>query len=277
MRLQHRGGLEAIEGFDVDYREEGGQAVRFRILGPVEILGPNEAIAIQGARQRTLLTLLLINAAETVTKDQIRDELWGENAPSNVDNALQASIMRLRRILKKNFVEQGVECRLLTKPTGYCFDVDKCDVDAHLFEKLVTKAQASMRTDQAYALSLLEQALALWKGPPLQGVIDGPISRNATVRLEDRRLSALEDRFLLATSRGVPSSVISELRAAAHMHPWRERFIELLMISLYRTGRQVEAVQVYNQARNQLVEELGMEPSPLLQTRLRAILKGGPA
>ncbi len=106
--------------------------------------------------------------------------------------------------------------------------------------------------------------------------MDGSMSRSATVRLEDRRLSALEDRFLLATSRGVPSNMIGELKAAAQLHPWRERIIELLMISLYRSGRQVEAVQVYNQVRSQLVEELGMEPSPLLQTRLRTILRGGP-
>jgi len=250
--------------------------VRFQILGPVEMLGANGIVAIRGARQRTLLALLLVNAAETMTKDQLCDGLWGDNVPINVDNALQASVMRLRGTLKENFGEQDVACRLLTRPTGYCFDVDKCEVDAHVFESLVNKAQAEMRTDQAYALSLLERALALWKGPPLQGVIDGAISRSATLRLEDRRLSALEDRFLLATSRGVSSSVISELKAAAHMHPWRERIIELLMISLYRVGRQVEAVQVYNQVRNQLVEELGMEPSPLLQARLRAILKGAP-
>ncbi|MBV9030149.1 MAG: winged helix-turn-helix domain-containing protein [Pseudonocardiales bacterium] len=240
------------------------------------MLGANGIVAIRGARQRTLLALLLVNAAETMTKDQLCDGLWGDNVPINVDNALQASVMRLRGTLKENFGEQDVACRLLTRPTGYCFDVDKCEVDAHVFESLVNKAQAEMRTDQAYALSLLERALALWKGPPLQGVIDGAISRSATLRLEDRRLSALEDRFLLATSRGVSSSVISELKAAAHMHPWRERIIELLMISLYRVGRQVEAVQVYNQVRNQLVEELGMEPSPLLQARLRAILKGAP-
>lgn len=250
--------------------------MRFRILGPIEILGAHGIVAIQGSQQRTLLALLLVNATETVTKDQLCDGLWGDNAPIDVDNALQASVMRLRRMLKKNFGEKGIAGQLLTRPAGYCFDLDKCEVDAHLFEKLVNEAQAGMRTDQAHSLSLLERALELWKGPPLQGVIDGPITRSATLRLEDRRISALEDRFLLAISRGVTSSVISELKAAVHMHPWRERIIELLMISLYRVGRQVEAVQVYHQVRNQLVEELGMEPSPLLQTRLRAILKGVP-
>lgn len=250
--------------------------MRFQLLGPVGIIGADQVVAIQGARQRTLLALLLVNAAETVTKDQLCDGIWGNNVPVNIDNALQALVMRLRRILEGTLNDQNVARRLLTRPTGYCFDVDKSEVDAHFFEKLVNKAQAEMRTDQVYALSLLDRALALWKGPPLQGVIDGPISRSATLRLEDRRLSALEDRFLLATSRGASSSVISELKAAAHMHPWRERIIELLMISLYRVGRQVEAVQVYNQVRNQLVEELGMEPSPLLQARLRAILKGAP-
>lgn len=249
--------------------------MRFQLLGPVEIIGADKVVVIQGARQRTLLALLLINATETVTKDQLCDGLWGNDVPVNVDNALQALVMRLRRILERNFGE-GLEFRLLTRPTGYCFDVDKCEIDAHFFEKLVTKAQAEMRTDQVYALSLFERALALWKGTPLQGVIDGPISRSATLRLEDRRISALEDRFLLATWRGASSSVISELKAAVHMHPWRERIVELLMISLYRVGRQVEAVQVYNQVRTQLVEELGMEPSPLLQARLCAILKGAP-
>lgn len=250
--------------------------MHFRILGPVEILRANEVVAVQGAHQRTLLALLLINATKTVTKDQFCDELWSDNVPINVDNALQALVMRLRRLLERSFGEQGAAGRLLTRPTGYCFDIDKYEVDAHLFESLANKAQAEMRTDQASALSLLERALALWKGPPLQGVIDGPISRSVTLRLEDRRLSALEDRFLLAILSGASSSVISELKAAAHMHPWRERITELLMISLYRVGRQVEAVQVYHQVRNQLVEELGMEPSPLLQARLRAILKGTP-
>jgi DNA-binding SARP family transcriptional activator len=222
------------------------------------------------------LALLLINATKTVTKSQFYEELWGENVPANVDNALQALIARLRMLLKKSFGEQGAADRLRTRPTGYCFDIAKHEVDAHLFETLVDQAQAEMRTDQAFALSLLDRALALWEGPALQGVIDGPISRSVTLRLEDRKLSALEDRLLLVASGGAHSSVIGELKAAAQMHPWRERIVDLLMISLYRVGRQVEAVQVYNQVRTQLVEELGMEPSPLLQTRLRSILKGAP-
>lgn len=248
--------------------------MRFRILGPVEILGADETLPIHGSRQRTLLALLLVNVTKTVSKDQLCNELWGDNAPLNVDNALQALVMRLRRTLRKSFGEQGAACRLLTKPTGYCLDIEKYEVDAHLFEKLVDESHAEMRTNQRYALSLLDRALALWKGSPLQGVIDGPISRSVILRLEDRRLSALENRFQLASSLGTPSNLIGELKAAAHMHPWRERIIELLMVSLYRDGRQVEAVQVYNQVRNQLVDELGMEPSPLLQARLRAILKG---
>jgi DNA-binding SARP family transcriptional activator len=250
--------------------------VRFRILGPVEILGFDEVVPIRGAHQRTLLALLLINATRTVTKDQFYEEIWGENLPNNVDNALQALVTRLRRVLKKSLGEQGAVDRLLTRPAGYCFDIDKCEVDAHLFENLVDRAHAEMRTDQAYALSLLDRALALWKGSALQGVIDGPISRSTTLRLEERRLSALEDRLLLASSGEMHSSVISELKAAAQMHPWRERIVELLMISLSRVGRQVEAVQVYKQVRTQLVDELGMEPSPLLQTRLRSILRGVP-
>jgi SARP family transcriptional regulator, regulator of embCAB operon len=250
--------------------------MRFRILGPIEMLRDDEIMSIQGVNQRTLLALLLVNATKTVTKDQLCHELWGDNAPLNVDNALQALIMRLRKTLKKNFGEQGVAHKLLTKPTGYCLDIGKYEVDAHLFDKLANEARAVMRTNQRCALSLLDQALGLWKGSPLQGVIDGPISRSVTLRLEDRRLSALEDRLHLVSSLGAPSNVISELKAAAHMHPWRERIIELLMVSLYRDGRQVEAVQIYSQVRSQLVDEHGMEPSPLLQARLRAILKGAP-
>jgi DNA-binding SARP family transcriptional activator len=248
--------------------------VRFRILGPIEIAGFDEVVQIRGAHQRTLLGLLLVNAANTVTKDQFCDELWSGSAPTNVDNALHASVTRLRRVLKKSLGEHGVANRLLTKPTGYCFDIDKCDVDAHLFENLMDMAHAKIRTDQASALALLDQALALWKGSALQGVIDGPISRSAALRLNERRLSALEDRLLLLSLNEINSSVISELKSAVQMHPWRERIVERLMVSLYRAGRQVEAVQVYNQVRTQLVEELGMEPSPLLQTRLRSILKG---
>lgn len=250
--------------------------MRFRILGPVEIIGFDRTVPVRGAHQRTLLGMLLTNAASTVTKDQIREELWSEKAPTNMDNALHAAVTRLRRILKESLGEEGAANRLITRPTGYCFDIDKCDVDAHLFENLVDMARTRMRIDQTSALAMLDRALSLWKGSALQGTIDGPISRSTVLRLNERRLSALEDRLLLLSSQEINSSLISELKSVAQIHPWRERIVELLMVSLYRSGRQVEAVQVYKQVRTRLVEELGIEPSPLLQTRLRAILKGVP-
>jgi DNA-binding SARP family transcriptional activator len=248
--------------------------VRFKVLGPVEILDGSRAVAVQGAQQQTLLALLVINSGRVITKDQFYEELWGGDTPTNASNALQASIMRLRRLFKAELGEEFARDRLRTRHMGYSLDIEKDTVDAHLFENLIGKASEQMRTDHPRALCLLDQALALWKGPALQGVIGGPISRSAKLRLEEGRLGALEDRLqLLIPGAGESgSSVIGELKTMTHMYPWRERIVELLMSSLYRAGRQVEAVEVYNHVRTRLVEELGMEPSPLLQKRLRSIL-----
>ncbi|MEW9532067.1 BTAD domain-containing putative transcriptional regulator [Microbispora sp. NPDC049125] len=234
-------------------------------------------IAVRGMRQRTLLAALCVNAGRPVSKEQLLDELWDGKPLSNVDNALHALVARLRRVLNDAYGEQFAKERLITLPTGYMLKARDEEVDALLFDKLVAQAHEVLGTDPVRGVELLGQALALADGPALDDVGGGPALRSAALHYEELRLTAIEDKIAAGISAGAERGTISELKRMAVLHPWRERVSELLMLSLYRAGRQVEALDVYNQIRRRLTEELGVEPSPVLRMRMQSILNQDPA
>jgi DNA-binding SARP family transcriptional activator len=250
--------------------------MEFRILGSVSLVHDGAVLAVRGSRQRTLLALLAIHAGAVVTKMQLFEELWGERVPGDADNALQALVTRFRRTLRNCYGAEFARDALVTRPAGYVLEVAPEMVDVHRFDSLTARARVKLPAEPVAARALFDEALALWRGPALQGVAGGPICHSAAEQFEEARLAAVEDRIRVNAAIQGPAAMISELKMLAARYPWRERFSELLMICLYWTGRQAEAVQTYNQMRRRLVDEYGMEPSPALKRCMVAILKQDP-
>lgn len=251
--------------------------MNFKVLGSVGLIVEGEIRILHGARQRSLLALLLINVGDVVSKAVIFDELWGSQAPTDADNALQALVMRFRKVLRCSFGKEFAHHCLVTRPDGYAMDVDPSTIDVHLFERLTVEARTRLTAEPYVARELLEQALALWQGPALHGVPSGPICHSAVEQFEEARLVAIEDLIRVKIVINGHSAVISELKNVTSRYPWREELSKLLMMCLYRAGRQAEAIQIYNRVRRQLVEEFGMEPSPSLKQCMSAILQQDPA
>lgn len=253
-----------------------GKRISFKVLGPVRFGAEGRPVSCGGVRMRTLLAVLLVKSGETVTKDQFYEELWGTRVPAAAENALQALIARLRRQLRESFGVSYVCARLLTRPGGYQLDLDPEDLDVSLFGQLVARSRRLAGVDTVGCLEVLNEALALWKGRPLQDIQGGPICRGAVLEYEEKWMCAVEEKLRLDMALGNSAQAISELKKLVYLHPWREVFTDMLMVSLYRAGRQAEAIAAYNSTRSRLVQELGMEPSPLLQERIRAILNHDP-
>jgi DNA-binding SARP family transcriptional activator len=253
------------------------QTVIFKLFGSVGLVKDGRLLAIQGGRQRTLLATLLINSGKVVTKEQLFEELWEGRSLAKANNALQALITRLRRLFRMTFGEEFVQSRLITLPTGYVLHAETDEVDAKLFEHLVGRAHQVLVSDPVRARDLLGNALELWDGPVLEGVSGGPQCHSSVLHYEEARLAAIEDRFHACIVAGIQGGVISELKKMAMLYPWRERLAEMLMIALYRSGRQADALREYNIVRRRLVDELGMEPSTMLQNRMQAILNHDPS
>ena len=251
--------------------------VIFKLFGTVGLVRHGRLVALQGSRQRTLLATLLINSGKVVTKEQFFEELWESRPVAKADNALQALVARLRKLFKAHFSEQFARDRLITLPTGYLLNAEADEVDATLFERLAAQAHVALASDPMRARDLLNTALGLWDGPALEGVAGGPMCTGSVLHYEESRLAAIEDKFHASMTAGIELGVISELKKMAMLYPWRERLAEMLMVALYRSGRQADALREYNVVRKRLVEELGMEPSPMLKDRMQAILNQDPA
>ncbi len=242
----------------------------FRVLGPLEVVDDRgHPIQLGGARQLALLAALLLHANETVARDRLMDELWGDHPPASGAKALQVAVSQLRKSLG-----DGV---LRTTPGGYVLEVGPQQLDASRFERLREEARASLDAGNAeQAAETLRRALALWRGPALADVAYESFARIEAERLEELRLAALEERIAADLARGRDAELVPELEALARSHPFRERLKEQLMLALYRSGRQAEALEVYRQTRRLLADELGIEPSSALQELERGILRHEP-
>jgi len=239
--------------------------MEFGILGPLEVRDRGVAVALGGVQQRSLLAILLLNANELVPTDRLVDELWGEEPPRAAVKTVQVYVSRLRKLL-------GVEA-LVTSGPGYLLRVEPERIDLRRFERLADEGrQALAAGDAERAAKRLGEAMSLWRGAPLADFAYEPFAQAEAARLEELRLGAVEDRIEAELRCGRATELVAELHALAARHPLRERLRAQMMLALYHSGRQAEALDVYRDTRTTLVEELGIEPSRELQDLERAIL-----
>ena len=246
----------------------------FRILGPLEILKEDEPLTLGAAKQRALLAILLLHANAVVSSDRLVDDLWGARPPETAANALQVYIAQLRRALEPERAKGAPGQVVLTRPGGYLLRVEPHGLDAERFEhQLGEGTRAAGAGDAAAAAELLHDALDLWRGDALADFTYEPFAQAEIARLEELRLSALEERIESDLALGLHAALVGELEALVREHPLRERLRAQLMLALYRAGRQADALGVYRDARTALTEELGIDPGPELRRLEGAILR----
>ena len=233
----------------------------FRVLGPLEVRHDGRSLALGGHKQRSLLAILLLRANEAVSDDVLADGLWGEHPPKTAGTALQVHVSALRKLLSAE--------RLERRAPGYLLHVEPEELDLARFERLCAEARG--REPEA-AAGMLAEALALWRGQPLADFAYDGFAQNEIARLEELRLGAVEQRIEAELACGRHAELIGELEALVGEHPLRERLREQQLLALYRCGRQAEALEAYREARQTLVEGLGIEPSPALKELEKAIL-----
>ncbi len=260
----------------------------FRILGPLEVRDGSRPLALGGGRQRALLAILLLHRNEIVSTDRLIDELWGESPPLGARKTLRAYVSRLRRAIGASGARRqrpaaipsanpghGV---LLTRGHGYVLEIEPGELDLNTFEWLVREGREAAETgNPTQAAILLREADSLWRGRPLADLEFEPFARVEVRRLEDLRLEAVEDRIDADLVLGRHATLCPELEALAAEHPVRERLHAQLMLALYRSGRQAEALEAYQRTRTRLSEELGLEPGHRLRSLQAQILNQDPS
>jgi DNA-binding SARP family transcriptional activator len=236
--------------------------VEFRILGPLEVVDGGVALPLGGPKHRALLAVLLLRRGEVVSNDHIVEALWGEDPPRTAPGSIQNSVWHLRKLL-------GAQ-RLDTKAPGYVLRLEEDELDADRARALLDKARAAGAEEGA---EVLRQAQSLWRGPPLADFAYEAFAQTAIAQLEELRLSISEERIGYELELGRHAEVIGEVEALVAEHPLRERLRGHLMLALYRSGRQADALHAYQEARRVLLEELGIDPGPALQQLHSAILR----
>jgi DNA-binding SARP family transcriptional activator/ABC-type transport system substrate-binding protein len=245
--------------------------MEFRLLGPVEALRGGTPVALGGAKPRALLALLLLHANEVVSRDRLIDALWGDRPPGTAGHSLDVQVSRLRKAFEP---EEPLE----TRSGGYLLRVEPEEIDAHRFERLLEEGRrANAEGRPAEALEALEAALALWRGNALGDLAYEEFARAEVERLEELRLVATEERIDAELALGRHDTLVPELESLAAKNPFRERLRGQLMLALYRSGRQAEALRVYSDTRRKLVEELGIQPGQALKELEQRILRQDPA
>ncbi len=243
---------------------------QFSLLGPLSVTRDGAPIALGGQKRRALLAVLLLDANHVVSRDRLIDALWGEEPPDTARNTIQVYVSQLRKLLPEGVLE--------TAAPGYKLVIEPEAVDLFEFMRLSEEGRTALGTgDAAGAADALRAALALWRGAPLADFAWEPFAQTEIVRLEELRLAALEDRIEADLSLGRHGQLIAELERLVAEHPLRERLRAQLMLALYRSGRQADALAVYQRARRTLVDELGIEPSDALRQLERAILAHDPS
>ena len=238
--------------------------MEFRILGPLEVVADGQEVPLGGAKQRALLALLLLHPNRVVSRDRLIDELWSTDPPETARTALQVHVSHLRKAIGRD--------RIVTQAPGYLVRVEPDELDLERFERLLGSVD---RGDSAVAAEALREALALWRGPPLGG-LDDSFAQAERARLEEQRLLALEQRIDAELGLGLHARLVPELDGLVRENPLRERLRAQLMLTLYRCGRQADALEVYRSGRR-LLDELGLEPDDELQRLERAILNHDPS
>lgn len=244
----------------------------FRLLGPLEVFERDQPLALGGRRNRTLLALFLLSPNQVLSVDRLSEDLWSGHPPDTAGAAIRVHVTNLRRSLKLSTANRSTGPSLVARRPGYVMQVELDHIDAHRFERLVERGRSAVTGSPAQAATMLAQALAMWHGPALLEVRDQSFAREEVVRLEELRIEATEHRIDAELLSGKHAEVISDLEVLTLKHPLRERLAGQLMLALYRSGRQGEALRTYSHLRSALVEELGLEPSRDLQELEQAIL-----
>jgi len=245
--------------------------LEFRILGPLELLAEARPLELPAGKVLSLLGLLLLRANELVPAERLLEELWEGTPPRTAATALQGYVSQLRKLLEPEPSEPRL---LLTRAPGYLLSLAPEQLDRSRFERLAEAGEQALRADEPQqAASLLAEALSLWRGPALGDFRYERWAQAEAARLEELRLAALERRFEAELALGRHASLVSELEPLVAEYPLRERLRAQLMLALYRSGRQAEALEHYQQARAALVEQLGIEPAGELQALERSILR----
>jgi len=227
--------------------------MNFRVLGPFEAAEDGRPAALGGPKQRAVLAILLLNRGTVLDRARLIDALWADAPPATADKTLQVYISNLRKALGDGL--------LVTSGRGYLLDVGGAAVDLDRFEQLVADGTRLLADgDPEGAASALRRALALWRGLALADLAGEGLLVAEAARLEEARLAANETRIEAELALGWHAALVSELAALVAEHPLRERLREQLMLALYRSGRQAEALEAYREARSVLVGELGIEP-----------------
>jgi len=229
--------------------------MRFGILGPFEVVDDQgRGVPLGGRKQRAVLAILLLHAGEVLSSERLIDELWGERPPATAAKTVQVYVSNLRRALGAGLV--------VTRAGGYVVDPDRSHVDVLRFEALVAEGRRALHAGApAQAAQHLRDALGLWRGQPLADFAFEPFAQGEVARLEEARLAAVEDRIDADLALGEHAALVGEVEALVRRHPLQERLRGQLMLALYRTGRQADALAVYRELSGLLRDELGLEPS----------------
>ena len=250
--------------------------MEFKLLGPLEVWDDLRGSLLLGSgKQRALLALFLLHCNEVVSSARLIDELWEDHPPDTAANVLQVYIGQLRKLLEPARAQGSASEFILSRPGGYLLRVAPGQLDLERFQELLGRGRASLTSDPATASKTLREALALWRGQPLEDVAFASMQGEAA-RLEELRFSALEVRIEAELAQGKHTALVGELEALATRYPLREQLRAHWMVALYRSGRQADALSVYRETARFLSDELGIDPGPDLQSLDRAILRHDP-
>ena len=245
--------------------------MEFRILGTLEVHADGRAVAVGGAKPRALLAVLLLQPNQPVSAERLSVALWGEDAPAGAVKTIHVHVSRLRRAL-------GDPTVLATTAAGYQLRVGADELDAERFERLAAEGHQTLADGRPErAAGVLREALSLWRGPALADFAFDSFAQAEIARLEEERLAALEARVDADLAVGRHGELAGELQQLVAVHPLREHLQGQLMLALYRSGRQADALHAYHEARDVLVEQLGIEPRPELRALQRAMLTHDPS
>jgi DNA-binding SARP family transcriptional activator len=250
--------------------------MEIRILGPLELSTADAAIEVPGGKEGLLLAALAVHANHVVSIDRLFEVLWRGEPPETAGNTLQTYVSHLRRVLEPGRAPREPSRLLVTRAPGYVLLVDQEGIDATRFERLVKRAHPILRADPEAAAAQLRTALTLWRGEPLANFTFEPFAQAEITRLSELRLATTEDRIEAELTLGAHAQLCGELAQLVADHPLRERLSGQLMVALYRSGRQAEALRAYADLRRTLAEQLGIDPSPALAQLEQAVLRQRP-
>jgi DNA-binding SARP family transcriptional activator len=250
--------------------------MEFRVLGPLEIWNGDRQIVLRAAKQRALMTILVVRANQSLSIDFLVEQLWPHRAPDSAPALIRVYVSQLRKALERQ-TAGGTGGLLLTRASGYSVEVEPEQVDCTRFERLLAHGQRLLAQGQAWAAAgHLHEAVALWRGPALADIAETQIGQTEAVRLAELHAVAVEERIQADLACGRHAELVGELFALVKSYPLREHLYGQLMLALYRSGRQAEALRVYQEAHRLLAEELGVRPVEELQELQRAILRADP-